>query len=113
MVNIFDDLADVGFPTYQQGTAPATLPDTFVTVWEDPSSDILHADNKPRQLRQEWTLIFYTKDTKQIYSGSLSVINFLKSKGYKINGQGYDAAADWEGYDARAVDVVKIQDLEV
>lgn len=112
MVNIFDDLAGVGFPAYQQGTAPATLPDTFVTVWEDPSSDILHADNKPRQLRQEWTLIFYTKNTTQIYSGLLSVISFLKEKNYTINGQGYDTAGAWEGYDARAVDVVKIQDLE-
>lgn len=113
MVNIFDDLAGVGFPVYQQGTAPAALPDAFVTVWEDDSSDILHGDNKPRQLRQDWTLVFYTKDTKEIYSGLTSVIKFLKTKGYTINGQGYDFSGAWEGYDARAVDVIKISDLEV
>lgn len=112
MVNIFDDLAGVGFPAYQQGTAPATLPETFVTVWEDPSSDILHADNKPRQLRREWTLIFYTKDAQKIFSGLLSVKSFLKTKGYTINGNGYDVGGAWEGYDARGLDVVKLEDLE-
>lgn len=112
MVNIFNDLAGVGFPAYQQGTAPATLPDTFVTVWEDLSSDILHADNKPRQLRREWTLIFYTKNTEIIFDGLLSVKSFLKTKGYTINGNGYDVGGAWEGYDARGLDVVKLEYLE-
>lgn len=112
MVNIFDDLAGVGFPAYQQGSAPASLPVEFVTVWEDPSSDILHADNKPRQLRQEWTLIYYTQNAEKIFSGLLSVKNFLKTKGYTINGNGYDVGGAWEGYAARGLDVVKIQDLE-
>lgn len=112
MVNIFDDLAGVGFPVYQQGTAPHTLPVEFVTVWENPSDDILHADNKPRQLRREWTLIFYTKNTENIFSGALAVKSFLKSKGYIINGNGYDAGGAWEGYDARGLDVVKVEELE-
>lgn len=113
MVDIIADLERGGFTAYQQGAAPATLPAEFVTVFENPSEDILHADNKPRQLRQEWTLIFYTKNTEKIYSGLLAVIKYLKSKGYSINGQGGDAAGAWEGYDARAVDVVNVEDLEV
>lgn len=113
MVNIFDDLAGVGLPVYQQGTAPKKLDAEFLTVWEDPSDDILHADNKPQQLRQTWTLIFYTKNKQNIYSGLLSVIKFLKAKNYIINGRGGDYAGSWEGYDARSVDVEKIVDLEV
>ncbi len=113
MVDIFADLERGGFIVYQQGTAPATLPDEFVTLWEDDSADILHGDNKSRQLRREWTLIFYTKNTEKIYSGLLAVINYLKSKGYIINGKGHDTAGVWEGYDARAVDVVNVEDLEV
>lgn len=113
MVNIFDDLAGVGFPVYQQGTAPAALPDSFFTVWEDYSSDRAHGDNKPRQLEQGWTLIFYTKDKNLIYSGLVAAIKHLKTKGYTIDGQGSDFSGAWEGYDARAVDVVKISDLEV
>lgn len=112
MVNIFDDLSGAGVPAYQQGTAPKTLPEEFVTVWEDASDDILHADNKPRQLRREWTLIFYTKNTSNIFSGLLSVKNHLKAKGYLINGNGYDVGGAWEGYDARGLDVVKIENLE-
>lgn len=112
MVDIYTDAAAAGFPVYQQGTAPATLPESFVTVWEDPSDDILHADNKPIQCRHEWSLVFYTKDTTKIFSGLQAVIKHLKTKGYTINGQGYDASGAFEGYDARAVDVVKIEDLE-
>lgn len=115
MVNIFDDLAGVGLPVYQQGAAPQTkdLPDEFLTVWEDPSEDILHADNKAQQLRQTWTLIFYTRNKANIYSGLRSVIDFLKAKNYIINGQGGDVSGSWENYDARGVDVVKIVDMEV
>ena len=112
MVDIYADAATAGFPVYQQGTAPETLPAEFVTVWQDSSGDILHADNKARQCRHEWTLIFYTKNTANIFSGLQTVINALKKRGYLISGQGYDAAGAWEGYDARAVDVIKIEDLE-
>lgn len=112
MVNIFADLELGGFTAYQQGTAPQTLPAEFFTVTENTSEDILHGDNKPRQLRREWTLIYYTKDKTTIFSGLLSAKSFLRTKGYMINGIGYDVGGAWEGYDARAVDVVKIEDLE-
>lgn len=113
MVDIYADAATAGFPVYQQGTAPKTLPETFVTIWQDYSEDILSADNAPHTCRHEWTLILYTKNTKAIYSDMQAVINALKKRGYLISGQGYDASGSWEGYDARAVDVVKIENLEV
>lgn len=114
MVDIFADLAGVGFPVYQQGAAPdgVELPATFATVWQDSSDDILHADNKAIQCRHEWTVICYTNDKQKIYSGLQAVINALKKRGYLISGQGYDASGAWQGYDARAVDVVKIEELE-
>ena len=112
MLDIYTDAAAGGFPVYQQGTAPAELPETFVTVWQDYSGDILHADNKPIQCRHEWTLVFYTKDATKIFSGLQAVINALKKRGYKISGQGSDTSSSWEGYDARAVDVIKIENLE-
>ena len=59
------------------------------------------------------TIAIYTKDTKEIYNGVLTAIKHLKAKGYTINGQGYDFSGAWEGYEARAVDVVKISNLEV
>lgn len=113
MVDIYADLINDGFVAFHQGTAPEELPAEFVTFFEDPSDDILHADNKPVQCRHEWTIIYYTKDITRIYSGLQAVINALKKRKYLINGQGYDVAGSWEGYDARAVDVVKIEDLEV
>ena len=113
MVDIYTDAAAAGFSVYQQGTAPEELPVEFVTVWQDSSGDILHADNAPTECRHEWTVIYYTKDTNKIFSGLQTVINALKKRGYLISGQGYDVSGAWEGYDARAVDVVKIENLEV
>lgn len=112
MIDIFADLAGVGFPVYQQGTAPKSIDESFVTVWNDDSDDILHADNKARQCRYDWTVMFYTKNTEIIYSGLITVINALKKRGYLISGQGYDTSGAWEGYDVRAVDVSKIENLE-
>lgn len=114
MIDIYADIEAAGLEVYQQGTAPAAekLPATFATVWQDYSGDILHADNKAVQCRHEWTVIYYAKDTKEIFSGLQAVINALKRRGYLISGQGYDAPSSWEGYDARAVDVVIIEDLE-
>lgn len=109
---IYDDIRANGWTVYQQGTAPKQMPETFVTVWQDFSGDILYADNKAIQCRHEWTLVFYTKDATKIFSGLQAVIKALKKRGYSISGQGYDVGGAWEGYDARAVDVVKIEDLE-
>ena len=114
MVDIYTDAAAAGFSVYQQGAAPKKdLPASFVTVWNDNSEDILHADNKSVQCRYDWTLTFYTKDKTKIFDGLQSVIDALKLRGYSINGRGYDVAGTWEGYDARAVDVMKIENLEV
>ena len=112
MVDIYADARTAGFPVYQQGTAPAQLAETFVTIWQDYSGDILHGDNNPRQCRHEWSLVFYTTDKTKIFSGLQAVINALKKRGYSISGQGYDASGAFEGYDARAVDVVYIENLE-
>lgn len=114
MIDIYADIEAAGLVVYQQGTAPAAenLPATFATVWQDYSGDTLHADNKAVQCRHEWTVIYYAKDTQTIYSGLRAVINALKQRGYLISGQGYDVATSWQGYDARAVDVVIIENLE-
>ena len=112
MVDIYTDAAAAGFPVYQQGTAPANLEESFVTVWEDDSSGHSYGDNKATECRHEWTLIFYAQDKTKIYSGLQAVINALKKRGYLISGQGHDTSGAWEGYDARAVDVVKIENLE-
>lgn len=112
MIDIYTDAAAAGFSVYQQGAAPKELPESFVTVWEYPSDDILHADNKPKQCRHEWEIVFYTTDKSKIFSGLQAVINALKRRGYLISGQGGDASGSWEGYDARAVDAVYIENLE-
>lgn len=111
MIDIYSDLAGLKLPVYQQGTAPEKLPKSFYTVWEDYSADNLNGDNRVKEIRHEWTLIYYTKDFATIYSGMQSAIDTLKAKGYIISGAGYDFNGTYGEWNARAVDVKKIEKI--
>ena len=112
MIDIYNDLAELGFPVYQQGTAPEALPKSFFTVWEDYSGDNVNAENATQAILHEWTLIYYTKDYSTVYGGLQAAINALKRKGYIISGAGYDFNGNYGEWQARAADVKKIEYME-
>lgn len=112
MIDIYTDLAELGLPVYQQGTAPEKLPPSFYTVWEDDSGDDVNASNAVQSILHEWTLIYYTTDYSTVYGGLQAAINALKRKGYIISGAGYDFNGNYGEWQARAVDVKKIEYLE-
>lgn len=111
MIDIYSDLAALGLPVYQQGTAPEKLPTSFYTVWEDYSADNLNGDNAVKQIRHEWTLIYYTKAYTTVYTGLQAAINALKGKGYIVTGAGYDFGGNYGEWQARAVEVKFIEKM--
>lgn len=111
MIDIYADLAELGLPVKQQGTAPENLPESFYTVWEDYSADNMTGDNRTKSITHEWTLIYYTKNYSTIYTGLQDAINALKRKGYILTGAGYDDAGNYRGWQARAVEVKKIEKI--
>ena len=115
MIDIFKDLNEktVGEKVWSQGTAPAELPESFYTVINDYTGDNLNADNKECEIVWEWTVIFYTKDFSLLYSGIEKVKSLLKSKGYIVRGSGYDFNGKYDSWEARAIDVKKIEYTEV
>ena len=114
MIDIFKDLnkETIGRDVWAQGTAPATLPDAFYTVINDGSFDNLNADNKEAEIVWEWSIIFYTKDFSLLYSGIEAVKSLLRSKGYNVRGSGYDFNGKYDSWEARAIDVKKIEYME-
>lgn len=112
MINIYNDLAELNLPVYQQGTAPQELPQSFYTVWEDSSEDAVNASNATHEILHEWTLIYYTTNYATVYTGLQAAIQALKRKGYIISGAGYDFNGNYDKWQARAVDVKKIEYLE-
>lgn len=114
MIDIFKDLnkATIGRDVWAQGSAPAVLPDAFYTVINDGSFDNLNADNKEIEVVWEWSVMFYTKDFSLLYSGIEEVKRLLKSKGYIVRGSGYDFNGKYDGWEARAIDVKKIEYME-
>lgn len=109
MINIFDDLADLNLPVFEEGNAPEILPDEYFTISEDYTSDNLSADNVTKQILYEFTIKYYTKDADAIYSGLLSAINLLKRKGYITTGVGYANSSYKNTWFSRQADIKKIE----
>ena len=111
MVNIFDDLAELKIPVYAEGDAPKELPDAYVTINEDYTSDHVSADNKPTQILYEFTLKYYTTDAQTIYSGFLEAMQLLKTKGYIVSGVGYANGTYQNKWFSRMATIKKIEYL--
>lgn len=112
MVDLKEDLKELNKPVYDEGDAPKELPDEYYTISEDYTSDNLNADNEALEHLYEFTLKWYTKDAKALYSGLLEAITLLKSKGYIISGVGYKNATYQNTWFSRMVDVEKIDYLK-
>lgn len=111
MINIFDDLSELGIPTFEEGNAPQDLPDRYFTISEDYTSDNLFADNETKSVLYEFTIKYYTKDANDIYSGLLSALTLLKGKGYITTGVGYYNNSYKNTWFSRQADVKKIEYL--
>lgn len=111
MIDIFADFNKdtINKKVYRQGSAPATLPSEFYTVQNYNTNNNLEADNKVKQVRWDWTIIFYTKNIANIYTGIQNAITLLSQRGYEIDGEGYDFNGKYQGWEARAFDVTKIE----
>lgn len=99
-------------PVYIEGDAPTILPDEYFTVSEDYTSNAVSADNKAKEHLYEFTLKWYTKDAQRLYNGLLGAIEQLLSKGYDIEGVGYNNGTYQNTWYSRMVDVEKLENLE-
>ncbi len=109
MVKIYEDLAELNIPVFEQGNAPETLPDEYFTFSEDYSSDHLSADNTTKEILYEFTLRYYTKNAETLYSRMIEALQLLKSKGYITTGVGYRCETYHETWFGRQADIKKIE----
>ena len=114
MIDIFADLNEttINAKVWRQGSAPETLPDEFFTVQNSNTNNNLEADNQVKEVRWDWTVIFYTKDIETLYVRLQEAITLLTQKGYEIDGEGFDTLSKYNGFEARAFDVTKIEKKE-
>lgn len=109
MVDIYKDLEDIGLNTYQQGSVPSDMPDSYITIWNDASLDNLNSDNKTNLIEYQFTLIYYTKKWSTIYSVFENIVSLLKSKNYIVDGMGFDIDSGVDEYMARCIEVTKLE----
>jgi hypothetical protein len=109
VIDIYADLEELGLPVYAEGDAPAELPDEYITISEDSTADNLSADNQAKEIRYDYTLVFYTKRADHLYEGLLKAMALLRKKGYITSGVGY-AHATYQGvWFARQADIIRIE----
>ena len=109
MVDIYADLEELGIKTYQQGSVPSTMPDSYITIWNDYSGDNLNSDNKTNLIEYQFTLIYYTKEWSSIYSVLENIVSLLKSKNYIVDGMGFDIDSGVDEYMARCIEPSKLE----
>lgn len=109
MIDIYKDLEDLGLKTYQQGSVPDDMPDSYITVWNDASIDNLNADNKTNLIEYQFTIIYYTKNWSGIYSDFETIVDLLKLKNYIASGMGFDIDSGVDEYMARCIEVRKLE----
>lgn len=109
MVEIFNDLAELNIPVYEQGSAPEELPEEYFTFSEDYSSDLVSADNTPKSIVYEFTLKYYTKDATTLYSRLIEALALLRRKGYIVTGAGYRNETYHDTWFSRQADIKKIE----
>lgn len=109
MVKIYEDLAELNVPIYEEGNAPEVLPDEYFTFREDYSSDHLSADNTTKEILYEFTLKYYTTNAETIYSRMNEALQLLKSKGYITTGNGYHNIPYRATEFSRRADIKKIE----
>lgn len=109
MIDIYKDLEESGLKTYQQGSVPSRMPKSYITIWNDSTTDNLNADNKTTMIEYEFTLIYYTKEWSSVYSVFENIVSLLKSKNYIVDGIGFDIDSGIDEYMARCVEVRKLE----
>lgn len=109
MIDIYADLEETGLNTYQQGSVPSDMPDSYITVWNDSSIDTLNSDNKTNLIEYQFTVIYYTKEWSTVYSIFENIVDLLKSKNYIASGMGFDIDSGVDEYMARCIEVRKIE----
>lgn len=109
MIDIYADLKGTGLKAYQQGSVPSDMPKSYITVWNDASVDNLNSDNGTNLIEYQFTIIYYTKDWKNVYSKFEEIVSLLKSKNYIANGMGFDIDSGVDEYMARCIEVRKLE----
>lgn len=109
MIDIYADLEELGINTYQQGSVPSKMPNSYITIWNDNSGDVLNSDNKTNLIEYQFTVIYYTKKWSTIYSIFENIVDLLKSKNYIASGMGFDIDSGVDDYMARCIEVRKLE----
>ena len=109
MIDIYKDLEKTGLDVWQQGAVPEDMPESYITVWNDSSSDNINADNRTKSIVYQFTVIYYTTDERTIYTKFEEIASLLKEKNYIYSGMGFDIESGVENYSARCIEVSKIE----
>lgn len=100
-----------GYPIYLQGSMSndAVYPDSFFTYWNNTTSDSAFYDNTETETIWDLDLNFYSNNPVLVNTMLPEVKSLLKSKGFIIDGSGYDVISDEATHTGRGLNLLFIQ----
>lgn len=106
-------LAATGYEYARQGSyaEEGDLPASFLTFWNDRTSEDSHYDNRPHRAVWRWQVYFYTRDPALLYTVLDSVTESARSAGFVPEGRAEDIDAHEPGYVGRTIRLRYMQNL--
>lgn len=104
-------IEELGYPIFLQGSLNIedNYPDSFFTFWNNETDDDAFYDNQEHQTIWNFDLNFYSVDPTLTNTMLVEAKRLLKTKGFIVNGKGYDVASDKVTHTGRGINILKIE----
>lgn len=107
---LIESLESLGYPVYLQGSVADGEKSVF-TFWNDDTSTQDNYGNEEITILWEYSVNFYSDSPLLVNSILQDAKRVLKSRGFVIDGVGYDVHSDEEGVTGRGINVNYLQRL--
>lgn len=96
-----------GYPVKLQGSFKPneSYPNHFFTYWNNSADGNSFYDNNEGAIVWDYDLNFYSCDPQLVNTKLLEAKVLLKSKGFIVNGGGYDVASDEPTHTGRGINI--------
>lgn len=104
-------LEELGYPVFLQGSlnADEAYPPAFCTFWNDSTDGAAFYDNDAHAFVWSFSINFYATDPVLVNGIMPQLRALFRSRGWIVQGLGYDVPSDEITHSGRAIDVLYIQ----
>jgi hypothetical protein len=102
---------EFNYPVILQGSMPEdeAYPDSFFTYFNNDTSDDEYYDNEEHMTIWDFDLNIYSNDPDVVDTALVLAKKILKTKGFIIDGKGYDVISDEPTHTGRGINILYME----